>query len=212
MARRLNEEQMETIHQYAEDLQHERESLVSANERLERLALTDGLTDLWNHRHFQEQLFRICKAASRSDRPVSLVMVDVDHFKQYNDTYGHPAGDAVLKTVASILRDSAREGYDAARYGGEEFVLILDNTDHEQSLIVGERLRKAVAEYEWPERTVTASFGVSTSSGGGLKPEDLIRKADAAMYVSKIMGRNRVTHFDDCPDQPKESGGPSLAA
>ena len=200
MARRLNEEQMETIHQYAEELQHERESLVAANERLERLALTDGLTDLWNHRHFQEQLSRICKAMARSDRPVSLVMVDVDHFKQYNDTCGHPAGDAVLKTVATILRGSAREGYDAARYGGEEFVLILDNTNHEQALVVSERLRKAIADYRWEGPTVTASFGVSTCASGSAKPEDLIRQADAALYVSKVSGRNRVTHYDDCAE------------
>ena len=212
MARRLNEEQMETIHHYAEELQHERASLMAANERLERLALTDGLTDLWNHRHFQEQLFRVCKATARSARPISLVMVDVDHFKQYNATYGHPEGDTVLKTVAALLRGSAREGYDAARYGGEEFVLILDNTNREQAIVVGDRVRKAIADYEWPKRGVTASFGVSTSAEAGAKPEELIRQADAALYVSKVSGRNRVTHFDSCSALANEGERPSSAA
>jgi two-component system cell cycle response regulator len=193
--RRLIEEQVATINQYTVELQHERQSLMAANERLGRLALTDGLTNLWNHRHFQEQLSRVCKDISRRRRPISLVMVDVDLFKQYNDNYGHPAGDAVLKAVAGVLKETTREGCEAARYGGEEFVLFLDDTTEEAAMAVAERLRAAIAEYDWPESPVTASFGVSTSYDLDPKPEELISNADEALYASKLAGRNCVTHY-----------------
>jgi two-component system, cell cycle response regulator len=209
---RMIEEQMVTINQYAEELQHERESLMAANERLGKLALTDGLTNLWNHRHFQEQLSRACKDVGRRKRPLSLVMIDVDRFKQYNDAHGHPAGDAVLKTVANILKATTREGFGAARYGGEEFVLFLDDTSRDGAMIVAERLRSAMAGFGWTESPVTASFGVSTCDDADAKPEVLIGQADEALYVSKVTGRNRVTHYDSCKGKAGSTLEPRSAA
>jgi diguanylate cyclase (GGDEF)-like protein/PAS domain S-box-containing protein len=171
--------------------------LETANERLEALAFTDGLTGVMNHRAFQEQLIRECASASRHGTPLSLMLLDIDYFKGYNDSFGHQSGDRVLKKVASILEQSARACDAVARYGGEEFVVILPTTDEEGARVTAERFRAAIERASWIERQVTASFGVSTQNGGSADPQALIQAADLALYSSKNTGRNRVTHADD---------------
>ena len=123
-----------------------------------------------------------------------MILMDVDQFKQYNDTYGHPAGDDVLRTVASILRQTAREGDFVARYGGEEFVVLLPNTDAAASVVVAERFRAEIENHNWPLRRVTASFGVVTTSILIITSDQMIDCADKCLYASKQAGRNRVTH------------------
>jgi two-component system cell cycle response regulator len=193
---RIVEKQIQVIHDYAERLQLEQKSLIVANERLECLAITDGLTGLWNHRHFQEEIDRISMNAQSSGTPVSLIMLDVDHFKLYNDSFGHPEGDEVLKAVSQILQTTTREGINCARYGGEEFVVLLDGVSHLAAIDIAERIRMGIESNKWKLGAVTASFGVSTLVSDKVNSKKLISNADEALYASKARGRNCVTHFD----------------
>ncbi len=171
------------------------------------LAATDPLTGLQNRRAFMKELERHLLLASRTGRSVSLLMADIDRFKGYNDAFGHPAGDTILKTVASILRETARRSDFVARYGGEEFAIGLPDTDREGAVTLAERFRAAIETHAWPDRAITVSFGAATvvpdSEGAQVTPvlEDLIAKADKALYRSKAEGRNRVTHWSDVPDE-----------
>lgn len=173
-----------------------------ANERLNALATTDGLTGAKNHRFFQDRLRQEISEAERHDRPLSLLLLDLDHFKSLNDTFGHQAGDEVLISVARLLQSQARASDIVARYGGEEFVVILPGTDRANAQTIAERFRTAIAEWSWPRRSVTTSIGVSTLQGDGIAPASLIEKADTALYASKRGGRNRVTHADDAVSAP----------
>lgn len=170
----------------------QKSELEKVNAELASLATTDGLTGLKNHRAFQERLAEEVSRTARYGTPLSLILLDVDRFKHYNDSHGHPAGDAVLMAVASILQQSARDTDLVARYGGEEFVLILPQTDLDGASAFAERLRVSVEGHSWPVRAVTASFGVAA-----LRPDEynsaLIARADEALYQSKAAGRNRVT-------------------
>jgi len=165
--------------------------------RTRRLASTDGLTELYNHRTFQERLAQEVDRANRYGRPLSLVMVDVDHFKTYNDTYGHPQGDILLRELARLLREASRTSDVVARYGGEEFALILPETDIVNAQKIGRRLREQVERHAFPgeERlpsgVLTISLGVATHTPAGTK-EALLQNADAALYNAKRSGRNRV--------------------
>ena len=185
----LEERQVELEYLHAE--------LKVKNERLTALATTDGLTGLKNHRHFQEALQQACTFADRQQLPVSLIMLDVDYFKKYNDTYGHPAGDEVLKTIAGILIDNARNYDLAARYGGEEFVVLSPGTDAEGAVLLGERIRSAVAAHKWSLREVTVSVGAATRIPQPGDGPQLVSQADIALYHSKRCGRNAVSHFED---------------
>src|SRR5438874_2098896 len=162
----------------------------------ERLATTDGLTALLNRRTFNAQLHARLREAERYQRPLSLLLLDIDHFKQVNDGYGHPAGDAVLRSVASLLTRQARETDIVARYGGEEMALILPETDARGALAIAERIRKAVGGAHHPTDQgtlkVTVSAGLSTWSGGADGAEELLVAADKALYRAKQAGRNRV--------------------
>ena len=157
--------------------------------------MSDGLTGLYNRRYMDEALAHELQRARRDQRPVSLAMIDVDHFKRFNDQYGHDAGDAVLKAIGGVLMENIR-GYDiACRYGGEELALILpgcDVTDAEvrvqQVRMAVERMRVQNGHVELP--TVTISVGVSHALGGSAAT--LIRRADEALYEAKRGGRNRV--------------------
>ncbi|MCW3062776.1 MAG: domain S-box/diguanylate cyclase domain, partial [Capsulimonas sp.] len=151
----------EKIRSYNTILELQKGELERANGQLETLATTDGLTGLKNHRAFQERLSEEVSRAARYQTPLSLILLDVDRFKEYNDAHGHPAGDEVLKSVARILQNSARNTDFAARYGGEEFVLILHQTDMEGATEFAERLRVLVEGHPWLMRDVTASFGVA---------------------------------------------------
>lgn len=165
--------------------------------RAHRLANTDGLTGLYNHRHLQERLREELDRARRYRRPLSLVMADLDHFKTYNDTYGHPQGDEVLMAVAHTLRQVSRTSDLVARYGGEEFTLVLPETSLEDAQTVAERARQCVAALEFQGRENSHVTGVTLSLGiasyyHGCTQEELIALADAALYEAKRAGRNRV--------------------
>lgn len=175
--------------------QHAR--LQGANEQLSALATTDGLTGLKNHRAFQEKLDLECKLATRYERPLSLLMIDVDHFKQYNDTHGHPAGDEILRAVAETIQHQARSVDFAARYGGEEFAVILPNTGVDSTRVFAERLRKAIQAAPWSQEKVTISVGGATLTPEIADSNTLISLADSALYLSKHRGRNVFTHIED---------------
>jgi diguanylate cyclase (GGDEF)-like protein len=169
-------------------------------EQAEHLATTDGLTGLLNRRTFNVQLKGRLREAHRYDRPLSLLLLDVDHFKRVNDTHGHPAGDAVLQGVAKVAQKQARETDIVARYGGEEMALILPETDARGAHAIAERLRKAVEAAAHATARgnlrVTVSIGLATWRGGGESEEALLAAADRALYRAKQAGRNRVFAAD----------------
>lgn len=154
-------------------------------------AVEDGLTGLWTKRHFLSQAQMAVESSRRYGEPLSLIMVDVDHFKKVNDTHGHPAGDRVLKAVAEILRRRVRGG-SAFRYGGEEMAVLLPKTSAEGAAQVAERLRAAIEAKKVGVIRVTASFGVAEFAPPMEGPAGLVEKADAALYRAKEAGRNRV--------------------
>jgi diguanylate cyclase (GGDEF)-like protein/PAS domain S-box-containing protein len=169
--------------------------LEEANEKLEALAGTDELTGLINRRGFEEHLARELDRAARRKSPLSLLLLDVDWFKNYNDEFGHLAGDEVLHRLALLLRSQARSSDIVARFGGEEFAVILPDTPGEGALVLAERFRETIEAAPWPGRPMTASFGISTWNPA-LSPRDgraLLNDADRALYRSKGNGRNRVT-------------------
>lgn len=170
--------------------------LADMNRKLELLSITDGLTGLRNHRFFQDTLASVLNELPEQGRPVSLIILDVDSFKNFNDTFGHVAGDMVLKTAAGILKSVVEEPGLATRYGGEEFAIVLPDTDSADAIRIAEGLRAALEDHEWQFSKVTASFGVATTLLPGTKAKELTQAADAALYASKKAGRNRVTHSD----------------
>ena len=175
------------------------------------MANTDGLTGLYNHRHLQERLAQEIERAERYGRPLSVVMADLDHFKAFNDTFGHPSGDEVLIEVASTLRHVSRASDILARYGGEEFTLILPETGDSEARVVAERARECVAALRL-EAGVTLSLGVASYRPGGSK-EELIGAADAALYEAKRQGRNRVCFAEARTDAARQvEAGVSLTA
>ena len=194
-------EAAENLKDFAVVLQFQKAELEKANAELETLATTDGLTGLCNHRTFQQKLAENFQSARRYGPPLSLLLLDVDCFKQYNDTFGHPAGDAVLRQVSALLRDTTRATDVPARYGGEEFAVLLPHTDAAGAVIIAERVRAAIAGADWPLRPVTVSVGVCTLHNGVDGPAALVAAADAALYASKQGGRNRVTAAP-VPDVP----------
>ncbi len=167
--------------------------LEAANAQLQALATTDGLTGLKNHRSFQEKLAAEFERSRRYHKPLALLLLDVDKFKQFNDTFGHPAGDEVLKQVSAALQAEARATDFVARYGGEEFVIVLPETDTEGALILAERIREAIAGHEWKQRAITVSVGVASLQLSTPDPALMIEEADKALYLSKQNGRNQVT-------------------
>ena len=171
------------------------------NERLRYMSLTDGLTGLDNRRHLNERIDEMFQHAQRLSEPFSVVMCDLDKFKSVNDTYGHQAGDEVLKQLASILKDEAREIDRVGRYGGEEFMLLLPGTVLDAAVTFAERVRKHVERhtFTFPGGSTkrTASFGVAGWPHPKITDSDtLVRMADDALYVAKETGRNRVIRFD----------------
>jgi diguanylate cyclase (GGDEF)-like protein len=171
-------------------------TLQRENERLRGLSEEDGLTRLSNRRAFDSRLEIEWQRARRYKLPLSLVVLDVDNFKTYNDTFGHPAGDVILRRMASALAQTARLSDTVARYGGEEFALILPHTDATEAMIVGERLRALILRSEWPNRPVTASIGVATLTEAMEKPGGLVSAADTALYFAKEHGKDQVIHWD----------------
>jgi diguanylate cyclase (GGDEF)-like protein len=172
---------------------------------LEELAFHDGLTGLKNQRAFHARLAQEYQRAAQYHTPLSLIMLDVDRFKDYNDAFGHPAGDEVLRKAAGLLQENARERDFAARYGGEEFAVVIP-ADGNESRALAERFRAALEQATWPLRRITASFGISTFESTAVHPNTaaLISEADTALYLSKTNGRNRVTHARDFMDTREE--------
>jgi diguanylate cyclase (GGDEF)-like protein/PAS domain S-box-containing protein len=174
------------------------EALQRANEQLEQLALHDPLTGLANRRKFAERFEYDMARAVRARMPLSLLMVDIDHFKAVNDQHGHLAGDACLKALAAILAGSVRAVDLVARFGGEEFLVLLPEMSAEQSLVAAERMRSQVQahpvaiEEGGPPLAITVSVGAATLSGPSIRLEDLLHRADEAVYCAKRMGRNQV--------------------
>jgi len=175
---------------------------VSENMRLQReyrqSAMIDGLTALYNRRWLEEALPRYVTRFARDGKPLSVLIIDVDHFKHFNDSHGHPAGDAVLVAVAHCLRHNVRPGDFVARYGGEEFVVILANADEWIAMTVAERLLSAVSREEVRSKDGTDLPRVTISVGAarlapGQGADAVVAAADAALYESKRSGRNRVT-------------------
>lgn len=187
---------------YLDSLEAAKEDLQVKNSILENLAMTDPVTGLHNHRYFQERLNEELARAAREGRPLALAIVDLDRFKNVNDTYGHQAGDFVLRQVGDILRTGLRDGDVVARYGGEEFAVILPGLNRNGAWTVIDRLRKRVAarEMRLPDgRTlrVTCSAGVADFPDGAPDRESLVTRADLALYRAKALGRNRVEAADD---------------
>jgi diguanylate cyclase (GGDEF)-like protein/PAS domain S-box-containing protein len=169
--------------------------LSELNRKLDALATEDGLTGLKNRRRFQQYIQEEFQRHIRFEAPLSLIMLDVDKFKLFNDSFGHLAGDEVLKTVARLIKENVREVDFAARYGGEEFIIALPRTNEKAAIKLAERLRCAVANHQWVERDITISVGFATlPRTSGMAPEQLIQAADQALYHSKEQGRNRVSY------------------
>ena len=168
-------------------------TLLQSNAKWEAMATQDGLTGLKNRRAFDERLRVEFERASQGRVPLSLMLLDVDKFKQFNDTFGHPAGDEVLKKVAGLLQGGVRSGGLVARYGGEEFVVLLPDTTIEDALVTAERLRASIEGAHWTQRAVTTSIGVASWEQGMTATAQLVSAADGALYQSKGDGRNRVT-------------------
>ncbi|CAD6880246.1 Diguanylate cyclase [Methylomonas albis] len=160
-----------------------------------KMAFTDPLTKTNNRTAFNDCLMREIKRAERNSQNLSVIFVDVDHFKHINDDYGHGCGDLALSSLAGWLKDSVRGSDAVFRYGGEEFVILLSDTDIDGALVIGERIRADIEShtlaYGMDVLNLTASLGVATLKGSD-SPESLIKRADAAMYQAKQRGRNRV--------------------
>jgi len=202
-AERLNAELRVDIDEHQrtlETLQHAKQQAEDLAQRLQLLSSLDGLTGIANRRHFDEGLDREWRRALRGRTPISLIMVDIDFFKPYNDTYEHQAGDECLKQVARLLKGYSRRGGDfAARYGGEEFAVVLSGTDGDGAREIAEEIRLRVECLGIPHESsrvkavVTVSAGVATlTPGEDATPGALVRMADTALYQAKETGRNRV--------------------
>ncbi len=176
--------------------------LEEKNRILDNLANVDGLTEVYNHRYFQLTLEQEISRSNRHETHISLLLIDIDHFKKFNDTYGHQTGDFILKEFCKVIKDNLRRYDILARYGGEEFVVILPETEGEDAMRVAEKLREAIDSTVFTdtqdEFRVTASFGVSSSKpvvDDEFSQSDFINKADQALYDAKDQGRNRVALY-----------------
>ena len=214
------------IKRLQEELEERERQLLEANERLRHMSRTDGLTGLDNRRYLEQQLDMMYAHSERLGEPLSCVICDLDRFKSVNDTYGHQAGDAILKQFAVILKREAREIDRVARYGGEEFVILLPGTVLDAAVTFAERVRKEVEEHTFTfdggQVQRTASFGVAAWPHPRISDCDgILRAADDALYVAKETGRNRVVRFDsdefnahtstDGPEPPDPGDGEPAA-
>jgi diguanylate cyclase (GGDEF)-like protein len=189
------------IKRLQEQLEERERQLMEVNEKLRHMSQTDALTGLDNRRHLEERLREMFEHAKRLNEPFACVMCDLDRFKSVNDTYGHQAGDVVLRDFAQILRKEVREIDRAGRYGGEEFMLLLPGTVLDSAVVFADRVRKQVEAhtftFDGTSIQRTASFGVSAWPHPRVADcEGLMRAADEALYVAKETGRNRVVRFD----------------
>ena len=201
-ARKLGQTQEELESEVArrtDELQTKNAELSQLNAQLERLALSDPLTGLFNRRYLDQALALETTRQRRGKRPFSLVMVDVDHFKHYNDSHGHPKGDVLLRELAALLTQNVRASDIVCRVGGEEFVVVLIDAELPTAFAAAEKLRAAVAAHPFahagdqPLGKLTVSAGVASWPKHGIEPDDVLEAADRALYKSKGAGRDRVT-------------------
>jgi len=202
---------------WVRDLNHRRSELEQANTSLRQLAEVDFLTDLVNRRHAEGYIKREMARARRKRTPVGFVMMDLDTFKQVNDTHGHQAGDAVLAHVGHLLRDRLRASDILVRYGGDEFLLVLPDSGLESSAAIAETLRRTLQDvtvpYRKEELPVRASFGVAAvEPGQNATVDEVVDRADEALYAAKGMGRNRVTTWDEITSEDAAAETPAAPA
>jgi diguanylate cyclase (GGDEF)-like protein len=165
-------------------------------EKTRQLSITDGLTEIFNYRFFRERLTSELARAKRYGNPLGLLIIDIDHFKRFNDEHGHLLGDEVLRHVAALIKENTRDVDFVARYGGEEFGVLLNEIEIDEVLVYAERIREAIANFnltttEGRRIGVTVSLGVAICHQGNLEDQEFIRRADQALYRAKDMGRNR---------------------
>lgn len=177
---------------YQRQLEDYQRQLERSNALLAVQSTTDSLTGLNNRRAFLDKLEEECSRARRYSSPLTLALLDVDHFKAYNDSFGHLAGDEVLRRIAELLESEKRETDFVARYGGEEFAILLINTDGDGALVLAERFRLAVANEDWPHRAITISLGLATYDPETQDGIALLATADRALYQAKDAGRDAV--------------------
>lgn len=208
------EEETQLLYAVARDISEQKEDqrklqllteeLERANRALLEIATTDPLTHISNRRKFDSDASALIQLMFRMQRPISLVMADIDHFKDFNDAHGHLEGDSVLETVAGLLSGSKRDSDLVARFGGEEFVILLPDTAISPAVEVAEHIRSTILRHPWADEPVTVSIGITTYCPHGEHLTDaeevenrLIAEADRALYHSKNNGRNQATHFVD---------------
>lgn len=179
------------------DRKRTQRALLAANEALQRQSVTDSLTGLSNRRALDRALEREFARARRNGSALSLIALDIDHFKRINDRYGHPVGDEVLAQFGLILRECVRETDIAARAGGEEFTVLLPDTPMQQARTLAERLHRKFHDTHWPVETVTASFGIASIERATADIRSLLRAADRALYNAKAAGRDRIMPAED---------------
>lgn len=204
-----NAREIETSHQAVkvanDELIEKNQELSDVNLVLEQLSITDGLTKLHNHRYFQESIATECKRSLRSKDPLSLILIDIDFFKQWNDRLGHAGGDEILRRLAEVLNQCVRETDILTRYGGEEFALIALNTDLDGAIALGEKIRQSVEEESFVTDVPSEKEQLTVSVGVATLDEDrkqLFNDADGALYTAKDTGRNRVVAADPGPRSP----------
>lgn len=171
--------------------------------QLYELVIYDDLSGLYNYRYFCNSLEREFGLAQRLSESLTLIMIDVDNFKKYNDTHGHEAGNTLIREIARIISENVRDYDYACRYGGEEFAVILPHTEAEEGRLVAERIREAVCSHRFLTGETTVSMGVAAFPGHLTEKGDLIVNADKALYTSKVKGKNRVTVYNDESEELK---------
>lgn len=176
------------------------------SDEFEQLSVTDALTGLLNKRYLDQRLDEEIKRSTRSGEPMSFLMIDVDYFKAYNDTFSHPEGNKALQIVGHCLKETLRGADVAARYGGEEFSILLPQTNSEEAIIIAERIRQKVEKTEFPNRQVTISVGIASISKDIKDAPALIQAADNALYEAKNRGRNRIQRFEDLNGNNHQEG------
>lgn len=195
------------LRNYQSQLEDYQRRLELTNARLRTLSVTDDLTGLNNRFAFEEELRNELDRAAHDKTPLSLLLLDADHFKSYNDEFGHPAGDDALRIIAGYLKKSMRTTDFVARIGGEEFVIILPGTVTESACVLAERCRRSMESATWPNRPITVSIGIASLEGRNIDADTLISEADQALYHSKSHGRNRITHAKDLQVPDAQAGG-----
>ena len=179
-----------------EQLKLSHDQLHLANERLRELSVTDSLTGLCNRRGFDERIRQEFTMATRFGYNFSVILVDVDHFKSLNDTFGHESGDEVLRQIAQVLGRCGRASDLICRHGGEEFAFLLPHTNLKQAVLLADRARRLIEEAAWDRRKITISGGVSSNVQGIGDPQSMVHMADLALYEAKALGRNRIVAYE----------------